>query len=243
MVYCSENFDKIRLNQNSLQGKFYINYSTDKFMEEVEGVEEPKKLSIWWFIAIIVFIGLVISGVTLFLIGGGEETSQEDEDSQGGQDIQENQQVLEEQEQGNQTEDDLNQTENNITEEIFFDLTALNLTLENGGCSKEENETTFINTTKCILDATGVLKNTGTETIEDDFVVQFLDTTESASGSLIEVILVNDNLTPGEEKILTIVYRDILPGNYVVRFKVDAVRNIDEQDETNNELSKFIKIK
>ena len=70
-----------------------------------------------------------------------------------------------------------------------------------------------------------------------------MDTTESASGSLIEVILVNDNLTPGEEKILTIVYRDILPGNYVVRFKVDAVRNIDEQDETNNELSKFIKIK
>lgn len=126
----------------------------------------------------------------------------------------------------------------------IYDLEAFALNLTNNGCSEEEINDTNVNVTECDMTIEGTIRNSGTSTIDTDFVVHFLDITDiTRSGSeLIKLIRVTDSLAPDSEKILSVTYEEISRGEYFVRMKVDAIYSIDESDEDNNFITEDIKI-
>ena len=124
-------------------------------------------------------------------------------------------------------------------EPLFFDLAAINLTLTDNGCENITNSTSNVTTKNCSIGIVGVLKNLG-GTIEEKFVVQFIDITEDSSP--IEIFIIKDGIGSKEEKELSATYSSLSSGTYWVQFKVDAVKNIDEEDETNNEITKAVSI-
>ena len=126
----------------------------------------------------------------------------------------------------------------NATEELFLDIEAISLTLVNAGCDALTNSTTNETYSLCDIDLVGILKNTGTETIEENFVVHFFDTTEGSS--LIELFIVRDSIVPGEEKEFSVFYNNVPPGTYIILFRVDAVNTLDESNEGNNDISKVV---
>lgn len=128
----------------------------------------------------------------------------------------------------------------NATEELFLDLEAINLTLTNAGCDALTNSTTNETYSLCDIDLVGVLKNTGTETIDENFVVHFFDTTEGSS--LIKLFVVGDSIAPGGEKEFSVFYNNVPPGTYIILFRVDAVNTLDESNEGNNDISKVVEV-
>lgn len=135
-----------------------------------------------------------------------------------------------------------NATDNNITQSNetnssldFKDLEATDLVLVSDGCTEATNTTNAI----CSLSITGVLTNSGTVPVSEDFVVHFFDLTDGSD--LIDIIQVADDLAAGQEKEIALTYDNLSRMKYFIKFVVDPVYNVDEDNEDNNQITKNIK--
>ena len=138
----------------------------------------------------------------------------------------------------NQTINKTNETQQ--SGELFFDLKALSLKLDKGSCTNIVNNATNATTKNCTVNIMGTIKNLGTNTIETDFVVHFIDVTTDSS--LIELFIISDSIATQEEKNVSVSAGGVGIGRYWVQFIVDASKKIAEKDENNNFLTKSINV-
>ena len=131
----------------------------------------------------------------------------------------------------------INQTEDT---ELIVDLKAINLRLDKGDCVNVINNATNSTTKNCTINIMGTIKNLGTNTIETDFVVHFIDVTTGSF--LIKLVTVSDSIVSQEEKNITASKGGVGTGEYWVQFVVDASKKIAEKDEKNNFLTEAINV-
>jgi len=190
-------------------------------------------------IVAVIALVIVITGAVIYFDSNRSESSEKEiliEDPESVENLEQDE-ITEDPDEKIQED---NETEIDDDENMIFDLEAIGLSLESGGCETVTNSTTNVSIKNCSMDITGTFRNSGSETIDEKFVVQFLDVTNGISP--IEIITVDDVIVSKEEKNLSATYRGISPGTYFINFKVDAVRNIEESDEGNNEKNDVIKI-
>ena len=181
-------------------------------------------------ILLILVIGVISTAIYLILAGESTEESTETAPEKTKAPVVED--VPE-----NITQDEIiqNETENNltnVTESVFIDLKASNLSLSHD-CESGSNGT-------CELTIIGKVENSGTADVDKRFVMHFLDTTTSDFG-LISSPTNTEKILVGAEKEFVTSYKNLSHGTYFIQFKVDAVNNIEESNETNNQITKFIK--
>jgi hypothetical protein len=121
-----------------------------------------------------------------------------------------------------------------------LDIEAISLNVTSLGCSVVTNSTTNVTSHECDLNLKGVLKNVGTGAINESFIVQFFEVTNSGT-SLIDLIKV-DSLGFESQKEISVKYEGIPPGKYFIRFRVDGVNDLDEANEDNNFVTEVIDV-
>ena len=124
-------------------------------------------------------------------------------------------------------------------DEMILDVEATSLNLENLGCKKVNITDANITVKECDVSIRGVFKNIGTATIDTDFSVHLLDITDRVV--LIKVGSVVDPLAPQEEREITAVY-NTTAGERWIKLRVDPSLKLEEVNETNNEITEFIKV-
>lgn len=131
-------------------------------------------------------------------------------------------------------------------EENLIDLRAVSLTLETTDCDDEEKPNDPYNSTYllCEIKITGILQNAGTKTIENPFSVRFLDITNiTTTGTVhIETSEITAPLQPNAEKEIILTYKNLTIRNYWIKFIIDPLDKITESDESNNDITKLIKV-
>jgi len=177
-------------------------------------------------IIILVIISIIILTFTLKSSENSENESQQAESLGSG-----------EEETITEPVEQIEETNETLGEEIevqLIDLSAHNLTLIEESCSLGSNGT-------CVMSITGKIKNLGTQQIQDNIILHFLDT--SGGGEiLIGTPVFNRTIAPNAIGEYNIKYENISRGSYFITFKVDGTNSIDEIDETNNQLTEFIKL-
>lgn len=135
--------------------------------------------------------------------------------------------------------EDSNNNETNMTEEPInevgtIDLYAFNLTLIDNGCTEYTNSTTNETYNRCDMNITGVIKNSGTLTVTEDFFVYFDDITNEPTIIHVYIPKITDDLSPGQEKEISINYGNLTRGTYKIVLEIDQLNLLKEEDRTNN---------
>ena len=200
---------------------------------------QKRGLSTITIISIILVIGIVMT-LGVFLIpfnGDSDETESEQEEGEEviGEQAEEIivEETTEEETREPETTEE-NQTETNETEEGILDVSAHSLVIENDGCPEGSNAT-------CSIFIKATVKNTGTQTVKETFRMHLFESTNEGF-ILIETFTINEDFLSGAEKEFTETYKNLTAKNYFIQFRVDAVFNLDEVDESNNILNELVKV-